>query len=218
MRRRALLVGCNYPGSPHQLSGCANDAASIRALLCDLFDYKTEDISVMIDTDSQTPRPTGANIKARLPDLGFAYSSLLHCCMTREQASHPFAALLNSLLTASPMRPQAELNRLVSLTASDDVLFFHFSGHGTQVPTDEKEETDGLDEAIVPTDMNLILDDDLRVITCKIPPGARFTMVSDCCHSGTMLDHKPRQLPTHSSRQLPAGDLPLVNRGPKRNK
>ena len=116
------------------------------------------------------------------------------------------------------MSLQTELNRLVSLTAPGDVLFFHFSGHGTQIPTDDAEETDGLDEAIVPTDMNLILDDDLRVITCKIPPGARFTMLSDCCHSGTMLDHKPRQLPTHNSRQLPTGDLPLVNRAPRTSK
>lgn len=107
----------------------------------------------------------------------------------------------------------------MSITKPDDVLFFHFSGHGTQVPTDDvADEKDGLDEAIVPTDMNLILDDDLRVIMCKIPRGARFTMLSDCCHSGTMLDHKPRQLVSQSSRQLPAGSMPLVNQAPWRSK
>ena len=127
-----------------------------------------------------------------------------------------FSALLDQVHAFDYL--QTELNRLVSLTAPGDVLFFHFSGHGTQIPTDDSEETDGLDEAIVPTDMNLILDDDLRVITCKISPGARFTMLSDCCHSGTMLDHKPRQLPTHNSRQLSTGDLPLVNTAPRRSK
>lgn len=107
----------------------------------------------------------------------------------------------------------------MSITEPGDVLFFHFSGHGTQVPTDDvADEQDGLDEAIVPTDMNLILDDDLRVITRKIPRGARLTMLSDCCHSGTMLDHKPRQLTSQTSRQLPAAEMPLVNQASWRNK
>ena len=63
MKRRAILVGCNYPGSAHELKGCANDVVSIRALLCDLFDYRPEDVSVLLDTDPQTLQPTGANIK-----------------------------------------------------------------------------------------------------------------------------------------------------------
>jgi hypothetical protein len=47
-----------------------------------------------------------------------------------------------------------------------------------QVPTDDPDEPDGLDEAIVPCDMNLILDDDLRNILSKLPPDAKFTMVA----------------------------------------
>ena len=90
---------------------------------------------------------------------------------------------------------QAQLDRLISLTLPGDTLFFHFSGHGTQVPSDDADETDGLDEAIVPTDMNLIVDDDLRVIVAKAPLGACLTMMADCCHSGTMLDHKDCKLP-----------------------
>ena len=97
---------------------------------------------------------------------------------------------------------QAELDRLVALTGPGDTLFFHYSGHGTQIPTDDPQETDGLDEAIVPTDMNVILDDDLRVIVCKLPMGARFTMLADCCHSGTMLDHKLIKLPLSSASSV----------------
>ncbi len=110
---------------------------------------------------------------------------------------------------------QAELTRLVGLTLPGDTLFFHFSGHGTQIPTDDPQETDGLDEAIVPTDMNVILDDDLRVIVCKLPLGAHFTMLADCCHSGTMLDHKVRDLPLGTSK-APNGDRPYI--GPSLNK
>lgn len=84
MRRRALLVGCNYPGSPHELKGCANDVLNIRALLCDLFDYKPDDVIVLLDTEPQTQQPTGANIKViqrallallRIPDCPIPSSS-----------------------------------------------------------------------------------------------------------------------------------------------
>lgn len=99
---------------------------------------------------------------------------------------------------------QSQLARLVSVTAPGDALFFHYSGHGTQVPTDHDDpEVDGLDEAIVPVDMNLIVDDDLRLIFCQLPIGARMTMLADCCHSGTMLDHPILQLDNeHNTRQL----------------
>ena len=33
-------------------------------------------------------------------------------------------------------------------------------------------------------------DDDLRAIVRHLNPGAKFTMISDCCHSGGMLDHE----------------------------
>ena len=72
------------------------------------------------------------------------------------------------------------------------------------LPTDDPSETDGLDAAIVPTDFNVILDDDLRVIVCKLPVGAHFTMLADCCHSGTMLDHKVCRLPNGDGKLSPA--------------
>lgn len=40
------------------------------------------------------------------------------------------------------------------------------------------------------TDMNMVSDDDLRGIIKKLPLSVKFTMISDCCHSGGMLDHK----------------------------
>lgn len=84
------------------------------------------------------------------------------------------------------------LKKLVEESKSGDVLFFQFSGHGVQVPADEggDYEEDGLDEALCPCDLNLIIDDDLRDILSKLDPNVKFTMVSDCCHSGGMLDHK----------------------------
>lgn len=64
MKKRALIVGCNYPGSSAPLRGCVNDAHTMRALLVEHFGFDPADITLMLDTDPSTTSPTGANIKA----------------------------------------------------------------------------------------------------------------------------------------------------------
>jgi hypothetical protein len=72
-----------------------------------------------------------------------------------------------------------------------DVLVFHYSGHGSQVPDrDGDEKWDRLDEVLCPWDMSWedpITDDDLREVVESLPPGVHLTVVLDCCHSGTAL-------------------------------
>lgn len=81
------------------------------------------------------------------------------------------------------------MKRMIDDTQSGDILFIHYSGHGTQVPNKgANDEEDGKDEALVPSDMNLVLDDDLKEMLSRLPEGANCTFVSDCCHSGTMTD------------------------------
>eukprot|EP00898_Chlorokybus_atmophyticus_P006574 jgi/Chlat1/6918/Chrsp52S06592 len=147
MAKRALLVGCNYPGSEAALNGCVNDVFQMKQLLVTRYGFDERDITVMIDTDPSYTSPTGKNVKDGLAQL-------------------------------------------VNGAKDGDVIFFHFSGHGTQVPADGDDyEIDGKDEAIVPTDMNVIVDDDLRTIFMPLSPGVHLTIVTDCCHSGGMLDH-----------------------------
>lgn len=73
-----------------------------------------------------------------------------------------------------------------------DVLFFHFSGHGAQQADPLYAEEDGMDETIVPVDMQRngqITDNELHAILVEpLPSGCRLTAVMDCCHSGTGLD------------------------------
>ena len=70
-----------------------------------------------------------------------------------------------------------------------DIIFMHFSGHGTQVPADDDdEETDNLDEAICLEELFLMADDDLKQYFSELPEGVKATVVMDCCHSGSMLD------------------------------
>jgi hypothetical protein len=69
-------------------------------------------------------------------------------------------------------------------------LFFHYSGHGSQVVDENGDERDGMDETIVPLDYTtngMITDDELRGIICCLR-NQRLVMVLDCCHSGTGMD------------------------------
>jgi hypothetical protein len=62
-RRKALLIGCNYPGTSAALSGCCNDAVCMEYLLRNKFGYS--DIRMLRD-DGKGPgqKPTKRNILA----------------------------------------------------------------------------------------------------------------------------------------------------------
>ena len=84
------------------------------------------------------------------------------------------------------------LNWLVTDNQPGDELFFSYSGHGSQVPSNERdEEPDGLSEVICPWDLlekgdwrNCVLrDKEMAAIFAKIPDGVRLTVIMDCCHS-----------------------------------
>lgn len=51
---------------------------------------------------------------------------------------------------------KAALDRMVSRAQPGDVLFFHYSGHGTRIPSQKPGWPFRQDEAIVPCDFNLI--------------------------------------------------------------
>ena len=99
------------------------------------------------------------------------------------------SVLLDAQATTAAIR--AGLRALVAGARPGDVLVFHYSGHGSQVPdTDGDEKTDGLDEIICPFDLDWrdpITDDDLYEAIRGLPTGALLTVVLDCCHSGTGL-------------------------------
>lgn len=81
---------------------------------------------------------------------------------------------------------------LVKDAQPHDALFFHYSGHGGQVPDKDGDEVDGLDEVIYPVDYKkagFIVDDEMhRIMVKTLPAGCRLTAIFDSCHSGTALD------------------------------
>lgn len=97
------------------------------------------------------------------------------------------------------------LNWLVQDAEPGDVLFFHYSGHGSQIyskPSKNDPEPDGVDEILCPIDLDwktkLIRDDDLKNIFDAIPNGCFFTSILDCCNSGSGMDHQNSYQPTNS--------------------
>uniref|UniRef100_K3ZD96 Peptidase C14 caspase domain-containing protein n=1 Tax=Setaria italica TaxID=4555 RepID=K3ZD96_SETIT len=84
--------------------------------------------------------------------------------------------------TSTPPPTGANIRRLVGDARPGDTLFFHYSGHGLQLPAETGEDDDtGYDECIVPGDGNLI-------------------KVSDSCHSGGLIDKAKKQI-GNSTRQ-----------------
>ncbi|KAK3251214.1 hypothetical protein CYMTET_39437 [Cymbomonas tetramitiformis] len=87
---------------------------------------------------------------------------------------------------------------LISSCKDGDLIFFSFSGHGSQMACTDGSEADGKDEILCPLDLgndpaswraNAISDNHLnQKFHDELPVGARCVLVFDCCHSGTIAD------------------------------
>lgn len=82
------------------------------------------------------------------------------------------------------------LGALVSSGAPGDSLVFTFSGHGSWLPDDDGDEPDARDEMMCPYDVmddQFVLDDDLHEIFLAKKDGVRLYVISDSCHSGSVV-------------------------------
>jgi len=92
------------------------------------------------------------------------------------------------------------LETLISQSKENDVVVFHFSGHGQQITDLNGDELDGFDEALIPYDAlkqasgnykgeNHLIDDELNEflnrLRKKVGPGGDVIFILDACHSGT---------------------------------
>ena len=76
-----------------------------------------------------------------------------------------------------------------------DLVWIHFSGHGTRVRDWSRDENDGFDEAIVPSDYKqrgLVSDDYIKRVLRNFPEHTKVICCFDCCHSGSVADLKYR--------------------------
>lgn len=108
------------------------------------------------------------------------------------------------------------LDWLIDNAQTGDSLFFHFSGHGSQVlDRDGDELDDNMDEILCLHDMDFrdpnsyLLDDDFNDIIDRLPKGVYLTVCIDSCHSGTAT----RDIGVlNSELQIPQSDTKIQSR------
>ena len=119
--------------------------------------------------------------------------------------------------------------KLLTRVSNEDIVYFHFSGHGCQIPDiGDTDEDDGHDEVMMPYDspkldeydsefmekVEVFFTDDefnyyLNRLREKLGKQGQIVVVMDCCHSGT----GTRDL---SSKKISRGLLkPIVPKGYK---
>lgn len=92
------------------------------------------------------------------------------------------------LLTAAATRQNVidKLNSAATQLNSGDIFLLSYSGHGGQVPDLNGDEADQQDETWCLYDGQLV-DDELYAILGQFRPGVRILVLSDSCHSGTVV-------------------------------
>lgn len=84
-----------------------------------------------------------------------------------------------------------EFKNLLTSSTSGDLLFFMYSGHGSNMADRNSDEVDGMDELLVSSDLNVIVDDELKSLLNQfLPKNVTLFAMFDSCFSGTILDLK----------------------------
>ncbi|OZM77812.1 hypothetical protein CFP66_34190 [Pseudonocardia sp. MH-G8] len=92
----------------------------------------------------------------------------------------------------------------------EDLLFLTYSGHGGQVPDPSGVEVDAKNETWVLYDRQL-LDDELNLLWSEFAAGVRIFVLSDSCHSGTVIKDFDGSL-YDSTRRATLNALPVLAR------
>ena len=105
-------------------------------------------------------------------------------------AAEDIRVVLDDRATAAGLRER--LDWLLDDARAGDTCFFHFSGHGTQVPVYGPDgHVDQLQETLVTHDFDwdgglAFSDQDFQALYSQLPYGLRFVCLFDCCHSAGM--------------------------------
>jgi metacaspase-1 len=109
--------------------------------------------------------------------------------------------ILTDLTDVKPTKSNIlnEFKNLIINAKSGDVLFFYYSGHGSYTYDRNNDETDGRDEMLVSSDLQAVLDDELKkIIQTHLSREITIIGLFDSCHSGTILDLKYNYLDSNN--------------------
>lgn len=92
------------------------------------------------------------------------------------------------LLTGEAKRDAVleEIGKAAVALDGGDIFMLTYSGHGGQLPDENNEEDDGVDETWCLFDGELV-DDEIYKALADFKKGVRILILSDSCHSGTVI-------------------------------
>jgi hypothetical protein len=105
----------------------------------------------------------------------------------------------DSEVTVANFKKQVEY--AIENSVVGDMIYIHYSGHGTYVEDKNGDEIDGYDEALYLYD-GVLIDDDLNAILQTVPNGVTVVLLLDSCFSGsaTRDPHRIRFMPPKFQR------------------
>ncbi|HEY0818674.1 MAG TPA: caspase family protein, partial [Rhizobacter sp.] len=188
--------------------------ATLLLLLCATV-ARAEDRALLIGVGQYRDTTMGADLPGIELDIGVMQD------VAESLGFKPAATkvLLNRQATLAAVRETLQ-HWLVEGVSPGDRVLVYYSGHGTQLPDDDGDEDDGLDEAWTLHDMaharrqgratldGVLLDDELAGLLARIPSRQVMVLV-DACHSGTSTRSIPGVLPRLGVRHSVAKFYPL---------
>ncbi len=141
-------------------------------------------------------------------DLAGCVNDMQDWAATLEGRGFAVHTLVDSQATKASM--VSAISTLVSDAQPGDSLVITYSGHGTYAPDTSGDEPDGLDEALCPYDIdkgNVLIDDEIHQLFERRAGRVRIVLISDSCHSGTVLRQAPSDPDADGARTrfLPMG-------------
>ncbi len=146
--------------------------------------------ALLVGIEDYPPATGWPQLRGSRADVELMREVLLQRAGVRAQ---DVTVLLDGLATHAAVT--GAFRSLAQASGPDDVLIVYFAGHGSQLPDDDGDEPDGLDETLVPFDAQPpdgppgdIRDDELAAIIAEANRHTRHVQLYfDCCSSGTVM-------------------------------
>lgn len=157
-KKRALIVGLNYPNQSNFLRDSVNDSIRVKDMLITYYGFAPNAVKLVVDAKGtmNTPPLNDFRIKKTTKQINDEY-----ICK--------------------------KLTKMIKKSSAGDTIFFYFAGHGGSTTTTFDNDT-GCEEYMRCHGGTMIEDSAIRHLWQTVPEGCSFTFVADCCKSGGLLE------------------------------